>query len=172
MIKLGNHIKKKESLVVLVLIGLILLVIAIPTKKESGSDENVTQIEEVQTQQDYCELLESRLEEILSCIEGVGKVQVMITLKDSGESIVEKDSMGEEMSTETEESHSWSEETVYGESGDETIPYVINTYKPQIQGVLIVAQGGNDPIVQNQIMQGVMALFGLESHKISIINME
>ena len=164
-----DKLKRKETILVIVLVGLILLVISIPTQKEDTSSvpENHTQ-EDSTSNEDYCTELEKRLEEILECIHGVGNVKVMITLKDTGQSVVEKDSGGEDDS----EKKKWSEETVYEEIGSNSYPYVVNTYQPQIQGVLVVAQGVEDPMIQKQIMDGVMALFGVESHKISIINME
>ena len=174
--KVVGVLKKKESLVILFIVGLLLLVIALPTKKESGetADSNIQTKESIKTddEEDYCESLERRLEEILSCIEGVGKVKVMITLKDTGKSVVEKDVTSEETSRNEEKSSSRKEETVYGEEGNSTSPYVVNTYRPKIQGVLVVAQGVKDPVIQQEIMEGVMALFEVESHKINIINME
>ncbi len=171
-----NLLKKKESLFILILTGLILLVIAIPTKSNditTSDSEATAQTQDVQvSKEDYCDTLEERLEKILSCIKGVGKVEVMITLKDTGENVVEKDTSGQEISENGEESSTWEEETVYGKNNDSTYPYVVNTYQPQIQGVLVVAQGVDDPVIQKEIMEGVMALFGIESHKISIINME
>ena len=165
--------KKKETFFIIILVGLILLVISVPTKEEEKSEkENALSNQQITLGSDYCKELETRLEEILSCIHGVGNVKVMITLKDSGESVVEKDSSSEQSSSNGEESSSWQEETIYTNDSENTYPYVVNTYKPQIQGVLVVAQGADDPMIQKQIMDGVMALFGVESHKISIINME
>lgn len=176
MNKRMNFLKKKEGLLIVILVGLILLVISIPTKQEKESIRNNTgsNITEqgITSGEDYCEYLERRLEEMLSSIKGIGKVQVMITLKDLGESVVEKDDTEQESINNDESTFSKSEETVYEKTGNETYPYVINTLQPQIQGVLVIAQGVESPVMQQLIMEGVMALFGIESHKISIINME
>ena len=86
--------------------------------------------------------------------------------------MVEKDDTEQESINNDESTFSKSEETVYEKTGNETYPYVINTLQPQIQGVLVIAQGVESPVMQQLIMEGVMALFGIESHKISIINME
>lgn len=64
------------------------------------------------------------------------------------------------------------ESTVYVQdgSGGQT-PYVIEEMEPQIQGVVIVAEGGDDPGVVQNITEAVMALFGVEAHKIKVMKM-
>ena len=176
MSKWTGLIKKKETVFIILLIGLILLVIAVPTDKKNEDSQTgnlISNSDKTETlQEEYAKDLESRLEEILSTIKGVGKVEVMITIKDSGLSVVEKDESGQETTRGEENSSSWEEETIYQKTDKETYPYVVNTIRPQIQGVLVVAQGVNDPVIQQEIIKGIMALFGIESHKISIINME
>ena len=41
----------------------------------------------------------------------------------------------------------------------------------QVKGVLIVAEGISDAKVQTEIYEAVMALFGIDMHKIKIIEM-
>lgn len=172
MNKWKDLLKKKESVLILILVGLIFLVIGIPTNNKGDTAQKKEEPIEVNTATDTAGDLEQRLEEILGEIEGVGKVQVMITFMDRGESVVEKDVTGAEESGEHGSSSTTSEESTYYQNNDETYPYVVNVYQPKILGVLVVAQGANDPLVQSKIMEGVMALFGIESHKISIINMQ
>ena len=79
-IKLGKLLQKKNQWVVMLLVGVLLVVIAIPTKKESGQN----------TQSSYenagsATEMEKRLEHLLSNMQDVGKVQVMITTKDDGQ---------------------------------------------------------------------------------------
>lgn len=59
----------KQQLLILLCIGMLLLVIAVPTKDSAAA-------------MSYGNDLESRLERILSQIEGIGKVQVMITMNE------------------------------------------------------------------------------------------
>ena len=49
---------------------------------------------------------------------------------------------------------------------------MIQEISPTVKGILVVAQGGDDPTVKKQIQQTIEALFGLDSHKISIMKME
>ena len=176
MSKLIDMLKKKETVFVILLVGLLLLVIAVPTKNAADDSENENPIADTMNtdiqQDEYAKTLERRLEEILSKIKGVGTVDVMITIRDSGLNVIEKDESGQETTGDGETSSSWEEETIYQKTDKVTYPYVVNTMQPQIQGVLVVAQGVDDPVIQQEIIKGIMALFGIESHKISIINME
>lgn len=43
---------------------------------------------------------------------------------------------------------------------------------PEIRGVLVVAQGGGDPVAVQQIQEAVMALFRVEAHKIKVMKMK
>lgn len=128
------------------------------------------------------ENMENRLEEILFAMQGVGRVKVMITLASSGEKIVEKDiplersnivendSTGGNRSTNEMNSQ---EETVYSTnaSGDK-VPYVIQENSAKVEGVSVVAQGGDDAVVQKNISEVIQALFGIEAHKIKVVKMK
>ena len=59
--------------------------------------------------------------------------------------------------------------TVYGSAES---PYVIQELTPTIKGILVVAEGGGNMAVKKQIQETIEALFGLDSHKISIMKME
>ena len=46
-----------------------------------------------------------------------------------------------------------------------------NELTPQVEGVLVVAEGGDNSLVKQNILQSVMSLFPLEAHKITIVKM-
>ena len=120
---------KKDQWLIVILVGILLLVIAMPTstaKKDSGSKETVTTAQQSEDTDSYARLLERRLEEALTQVQGVGKVSVMITLSSSAEKVVEKDrETSSDTSTDgengTSQSSSSAETSVYsGESGSGT----------------------------------------------------
>jgi stage III sporulation protein AG len=51
------------------------------------------------------------------------------------------------------------------------VPYVTSTDKPTVSGVLVVAQGGGKPQINNDISNAVSALFDVPMHKIKIAKM-
>ena len=128
------------------------------------------------------EKLEQRLETILTAMQGVGKVKVMITLSSSGEKVVEKDiplernNIIENDSTggnrNTNEMYS-QEETVYKtNSAGDKIPYVVKENSAVVAGVSVVAEGGDNSLVQKNISDAIQALFGIDEHKIKVVKMK
>ena len=166
---------KKEQFLIGALLGILLLVIAIPVPKAEKNEQTEAVKEEVSERE--CSL-EVELKEILQRISGVGRTEVFITYEDDGKIIVEKDeSVSEELikeadssgGTRTTTSTRNEKATVYGNSD---APYVIQELSPTIKGILVVAEGGGNIAVKKQIQETIEALFGLDSHKISIMKME
>ena len=102
----------------------------------------------------------------------------MITLKSSGKKIVEKDeSVSEEKNgggTDGEGNAVKRTEkpTVFsrGSDGTET-PVVIEETAPEVEGVLVAAQGGDNLTVAEDIADAAQVLFGVEAHKIKIMKL-
>lgn len=172
----------KTQWTILILAGILLMVIAIPTegsKKQANStvqsDVSVTDNEE-----SYVEGLERRLQNKLSKIEGAGRVEVMITLEDYGESVVEKDvekntsqriQESETKDKSTEKTEELSQETVYQELDRGKEPFVGTEKTPKIAGVLVVAQGADATAVKQNISEAVMALFQIDVNRIKVVKM-
>lgn len=176
---------KKEQWIVLLLVGILIMTVLIPTEKNtfSGSQmyKNQTETEKQQNipDQEEWDGYEEKLEELLCQLEGAGQVKVMITKSTSKESIVEKDQPysiqmnqnGGENDTKSQQENR-EETTVFEKDsqGNET-PYITKTLAPQIGGVLVMAQGGDNAVVARNITEAVMALFGIEAHKIKVMKM-
>ena len=69
-------------------------------KSDQTQDEQQMQKAENASEDTYADALETRLENALAKVEGVGNVKVMITLASSSEKVVEKD---REMTSEVQE---------------------------------------------------------------------
>lgn len=179
---------KREQWIVCGLAGLLLLVIAAPVKKVDSSDpagENTKEQDAVDTGQQTADIrteYEQQLTEVLSQVDGVGDVKVTVTMESTGKKIVEKDNpQDEETSSQKDsegaesntQSSSTQETTVYAENenGSQT-PYVSSETYPEIRGVLVVADGGGNPVIAQQIQEAVMALFHVDAHKIKVLKMK
>ena len=188
--KYGEKYKDKNTWLIIGIVGLLLLVIALPSGKTvdapgdlsgdaAAADQTAagdqTEAAPDTAVQTATEDLEHRLEETLSLIDGAGRVRVMLTLKDQGEKVVEKDTarrVDDRSDTDAGAgAEDTSESTVYTKNGSAETPYVSNQLTPQVEGVLVVAQGGGNSMVKQNILQSVMALFPLEAHKITIVKM-
>ena len=118
------------------------------------------------------------MERALSQMAGVGDVTVMITLKSSAEKVVEKDlDTAKEAVTESDsqggarstQNNSHRETTVYADGNTQGEPYVSKEISPQIEGVVVIAGGGGDSVVKQNITEAVQVLFGIDTHKIRIM---
>lgn len=175
---------KKSDWLILVLAGVLLMILGIPVKKETGVGEipekKEETVEEETQETHYAGELEERLEKVLEKMEGVGEVKVMITLADYGEEVVEKDSVRtESTTTETDGSggnrtiteSEVSDATVYVEKNGESVPSLKKESTPKIEGVVVVAEGGDRPEVISNISDTAMALFPVEAHKVKVVKM-
>ncbi len=165
--KWKNKIKnlKKADYLIVILAGVLILIIAVPTdgKKEQESRKTGLEESEEPDWETYAGRMEEQLEKLLSQMEGVGKVKVMITLEDQGQHILDKDI--------AKSADDYEEVTVILDMGDEEAPYVTREETPRIKGVFVVAEGGGNAKIVNDISEAVMALFDLEIHKIKIVEM-
>ncbi len=184
--ELLKKILKKDTLSILVLSGILLMVIVWPVEKEGKeSTAQVNQMTEYVSHQsdwetEYKEKTELQLEQLLSKMEGVGECDVMITFVSSYENIVLKDldTSTRERTEDTQEGSlrenegSLLESTVYytDENGNE-VPFLTKSIYPSVEGVVVVAEGGNSPEIIMDITEVIQALFGIEAHKIRVVEM-
>ncbi len=155
-----------DKIAIFFLVGVFLLIVTIPTEGNSKKKEENTSLDKAVTVSDisetnssyneeYITYMETKLTEALEKVEGVGMVNVMITLRSSKESIINKDSPYEQSTTiekgadgESLENNQMKSEiqTVLIEQDGETMPYVLKELEPEIKGVIIVCLGGDDPL--------------------------
>lgn len=142
----------------------VLLVIAIGALLllwPDGSGEQKTETTETGQESFSVEVLERKLEDVLSKIEGAGHVSVALTVKMSSERILAQDSR-----TRDDEESS---ETVVISVGSGKQEVVVQTERsPVFQGALVVCEGGDDPQVKLLVTQAVSALTGLGSARITV----
>ena len=188
--------EKKEKAVILFLLGVFFLLIATPVstfsdkdktglvdrkkeKEDFAGDVAGTAIENTE-KNEYIERLENKLEQTIGGMEGAGKVLVMITLKDNGEKILDKNQPYEsetvkskEEGKETESSQIRSQqETVLVDEGGDTAPIVIQEIYPDVEGVVVVCEGGDNSELTIRIKEAVEALFSIDAHKIVVCKLQ
>lgn len=175
----------KEKLLLMAAAGMVLIICSIPGKdedqKESGTQTATGEIisgKESDSVSEYVEKLEARLADIIEKMDGVENVHVMITVKGSeSKEILKDENTASENTSESDgeggeriiSSVSKDENTVYykDSTGTET-PYVLSEILPEIEGVAVVADGGENPAVKEKIINMIKALFGIEINKIMV----
>ncbi len=156
------------KILIVILSGVLLLLISCGNlfeKKEEDMEKSISVQKENEpgdNLQNYRNMMEEQVRSILEKVDGVGDVDVMITLRSSKEKVTLKDNTIDEKRRE--------EETVLiQDENDNTSPYVIREVEPQIEGILVVCAGGGRAAVQREIIDGISALFSVESHKIKVM---
>lgn len=183
----GNNKKTIENLVVF-LILLIITIVAINMiwGKEDEKPKNKVDAEYKVLAEDIKESniketsaynLEQELEDILSQIDGAGKVKVLITYSESKQIVAmynenknisvteETDSAG---GTRTIESTDSNKEIILDGSNN---PVTEKVVMPKIEGAIVIAEGGEDAIIKSNIIQAVSAVTGLSTHKVQVFKM-
>ncbi len=59
---------------------------------------------------------------------------------------------------------------VTDDNGNE-VPYIISEIEPEVEGVLVVAEGGDDAKIIMDIMETVEVLFNVPAHKVKVMKL-
>lgn len=191
----GNNKKKIENLVFFIVVLIITIVVInviwngnkktnnqetnIDNKKLAESQNTLSGTSDIQSSNTQNEL-ETKLEKILSKIQGVGEVQVCINYQESAEVVAMYNENSKTSSTEETDTSGGTrkiEETdtqkdiIYKEDNGEKTPITKKIVQPKIEGAIITAKGANNAETKTSIIQAVEAVTGLATHKIQVFEM-
>lgn len=184
----GKSKKNIENLVVFIILLIVTLIIINTIWNDNETDNSntiqdkgvvlaSTGNESVSTE----DTTQKNLKQILSKIEGVGKVEVLITYSESSQVIAMYNEKYKESQTEEGDTSggtrviqevSKDKEIIYQEENGEKVPITEKVVMPKMEGALIVAEGANNAAVKTNIIQAVEALTGLATHKIQVLEMK
>ncbi len=173
--------------------GILIVLLSFPSfggstkPKENKQKDNITANLENGTnttsydENTYISEMENKLENVLKKVSGVGAVKVAITLKGSKQRIPLKDSTTEQESLNEVDGEGGSRTDMKVKKDEETIlvdgedgksePYILQEKEPEIEGVLVIAEGGDDAELQMEIMEAVEVLFNVPAHKVKVMKM-
>lgn len=126
---------------------------------------------------DYEAEYENQLKEVLETITGVGEVQVVVNVDSTSQKIFEKNTVTQsQTTTETDreggkrevEDLSKDEQVVIIQDGEKETPIVVQTKKPEIRGVLVVAGGADNIHIKKTIVESVTRVLGVPSHRVAV----
>ena len=155
----GDRKLRKDQCLILILAGILLCVISLPVEKEKSKprllDTSGGMIEDKQTfegenDSDYVTYWEEKLEESLRCVEGAGKVRVLIYTGESEEMVLARDGT-EEISDTTEADAAGGNRHISENRLDKTVvrtvdergqevPLVVKTISPDVKGVVVIEE--------------------------------
>lgn len=139
--ELKELFKSEKSIKLILIIGAALIIaIALSGLGGNKTEENKNTLFRYGPQAEYENALEEKLEGILSKINGIGNIEIMITLDTS-------------------------EQSEFQKSKDE--PVAVKT--PQIRGVIVVCDGGDNIIIREKVISAVSGAFGISTTRVSVI---
>lgn len=199
----GNNNRQNLLMVlsVLAMVGILLMLLSSKVQTTKNAEPPVTPGSEVATESktggedstepvfgnkanssSWEDQMENKLEKMLSQIEGVGKVEVTITLEQGPEYVYnynstvtnnrteEKDSTGGTRSV-TDSSDTNSMVVARTKEGEER-PIIRTEKAPTIQGVGVVAEGAENPRVNTELHRAVSTVLGVELSKICVFSLK
>lgn len=155
--------KKYRYAILIVLIGIGLMLLPGTSKSEQPKETKVPESTYVQ-QPDISE----RLAQILSKVQGAGKVEIMLTVAQGEKYIYQTDE-----SITSGDSGNSKCDTVIITGEDRAQQAIIQQVNPPVyQGALIVCQGAENASVRLAIVEAVSKMTGLGADKISVVKMK
>ncbi|WP_047979948.1 stage III sporulation protein AG [Ornithinibacillus contaminans] len=191
-----NGSKKTSYIIMIGLIGL--LVILVGNIFSSSSQENLgqelpkmelqaeTESEEASSQEsnatsDVSELESSykkQLEEMVEKIDGVSEVEIMVNLDSTNVKVFEQNLIKGQQHTEENdqsggtrqiEENTEETQTVLVRQGDQETPLLVQTKKPDVRGVFVVAKGVNNPTVKQWVVEAISRVLDVPTHRVSVM---
>jgi stage III sporulation protein AG len=127
---------------------------------------------------DYESAYEAELKDALEQMLGVNKVSVIVNVDATDKKVLEKNTVTQTQTTnETDreggtrkvEDVSVDEQLVIVRSGEKEGPILIETKKPSIRGVLVVAQGAENIQVKKWIIEAVTRVLDVPVHRVAVM---
>lgn len=152
---------KEYRYVILVLVLGILLMMLPQGKTEEKKDDNVL-IPETEA----VETLQGQLEQLLSLVQGAGKVRVLLTEAEGERVIYQTD--GEQGS----QNSTRADTVIVSDSARAESGLVQQILPPSYMGAIILSQGADSASVRLSLIEAVSNATGLSSDRISVLKMK
>lgn len=161
--KLKNFIQKYKYAVLVFLIGLVFLIL--PAKKESMGQE-ISNAESPAVQKVTAS---QELAQILSGVQGAGKVQVMLTVRSGEETVYQTN---DQITKDAERTTSNIVTVIVADSQRTQNGLVRQVNPPEYLGAIILCEGADRASVRLDIIDAVSKITGLGANQISVLKMK
>jgi len=193
--QLKNLSKKTKYLIIVALVALLLMILGntFTTRNHNIENNNFTseieqadQVEETISKDSSTELIVTELEEsfeedlqkMLNNIQGVSEVEVMVNLDSTNVKVYETNLIkGQQITNESDNNggirkvEDQTEETqvVLVRQGDQEVPLLVQTEKPKVRGVFVVAKGVDHAEVKMWVIEAIARVLDVPTHKVSVM---
>lgn len=157
--------KKLFFIFVIAIVGIILLLFSELT--DGGVEEKDSEV--LHSNEDYAAMIEGKLSEIVSSVDGAGKAEVMVTIETGEENVFARQVKTDEEKNDNKTSSNYEYEYIVIKSGSSTENgMLLKVIEPNIRGVAIVCDGGDNAAVRENIINIVSAVLDIKTNKISV----
>jgi stage III sporulation protein AG len=126
------------------------------------------------------EQLESRLTVALSAVDGAGSVQVTITFKSGAENVYAQNVNKQDQTIQQKDQSGGNSTTnevneqddlvlLQSTNGGSNAPVVVKELHPEIAGVLVLAEGANNPELKEELVQAVETVLDIPSYQVMVL---
>ena len=169
--KVLKKLEQFKFAIAVALIGAVLLML--PVKQAPQKTQEPPAAQEESSREALYTTQESELAQILSMIDGAGRVEVMLTYKSSEKLIFQTDTTQSVTQKDADQNTDTKTQTVLVSSGSSQQQAVVQqTLYPACQGAVVVCQGADKPQVKLDVVNAVSSLTGLGSDKITVVKMK
>lgn len=155
-------------LVIICIIGIILFLKMTSTKSTSSKSTTVSS-SSYKTTLEYSEILENKLENLLSQIKGAGNVKVMISLEGSPELVYAMDSNQKVSNNQNGSTTTSASSPILIENKGSSSPLILTEKLPKVKGVIVVSTGASDISIKLDILNSVSTLLDISIDKINVL---
>lgn len=142
---------------VLIVVAAGLALMLLPQKEETVPAPRTIVQQESTLQED--------LEDILSGIQGVGKVQVLLTEAQGSRTVYVQDESTSQDTLKTDA-------VIITDSSRTQTGLISQVLPPVYLGAVVVCQGGDDPVVKLSVVEALCDATGLSADKITVLKMK
>lgn len=170
-----KSVKNIEIIVAVVLIAALILGYSLITtdKKKVQTQKTIEQNQEMSLTDE----VEKKLADVLSKIDGAGKVEIMVTYKGSTEKVIANTKSTHSNSSNGSGSINTSTSTitetpiVISSNGSSRL-YVLKEIMPEVTGAIVVAEGASNARVRLELMRAVQTILDINANSIEIFAMK
>lgn len=188
--------KKRKYLIFIGITGLLLIFIGnIFSNSESPTDDQMISETTAPMQEtkaafsekksstsnvdDLEENYEKELRDLLNKINGVSEVEIMVNLDSTKVKVYEKNLItGKQTTDESDknggtrqiEDYTRESQVVLVRQGDKEVPLLVQTKKPEVRGVFVIAKGVEDITVKKWVIEAVSKVLDVPIHRVSVMS--
>ncbi|MBE6063621.1 MAG: stage III sporulation protein AG [Clostridium butyricum] len=149
--------------------------------ESTASASSTKEIADAKTITEYEEQQKADLINILKKMNGVGDVDVMIHFENGEKKVPAYDNTTQKSTTEetdnqggkrVNDQNTDNSKVVMTTKNGENQPFILTTIKPNIVGIVVVAEGAQDSKIKYEIEQAVSKLYNLSLDKVNVYSMK